>query len=254
MYNVRQEPRHRAKAGHFTQAVPGGRALGVRFHGHPGPVTENGIRKPLSSRDLRSVLKAHQNGAPAHYHRSSRLQSLLQRLGVSYGPPRYLLTDKGTQFNAKFFLEVCRELGIAKVFTTAYHPQTNGQVKIKSHYHQLSPRIRRTTTRKLGRVHGSHYLRVQLQDIFVPPLGALRAHPVQTPAKPVIVELPYGYRKHPNLLKGPLLGQDPGAGTLGATETSGVAVAVQEELRSKCEGEEQKRTTKPLDLPSPLSA
>jgi transposase InsO family protein len=47
----------------------------------------------------------------------------------SYRSPRYLLTDNGTQFNAKFFLAVCRELGIAKIFTTAYHPQTNGQVE-----------------------------------------------------------------------------------------------------------------------------
>jgi transposase InsO family protein len=47
----------------------------------------------------------------------------------SYGPPRYLLTDNGTHFNAKFFLSVCRELGIAKIFTTAYHPQTIGQVE-----------------------------------------------------------------------------------------------------------------------------
>jgi hypothetical protein len=47
----------------------------------------------------------------------------------SYGPPRYLLTDNGTQFNAKVFLAVCRILGIAKIFTTAYHPQTNGQVE-----------------------------------------------------------------------------------------------------------------------------
>jgi transposase InsO family protein len=46
-----------------------------------------------------------------------------------YGPSRYLLTDKGTQFNAKFFLAVCQEFGIAKIFTTAYHPQTNGQVE-----------------------------------------------------------------------------------------------------------------------------
>ena len=30
----------------------------------------------------------------------------------SYGAPRYVLTDNGTQFNAKFFLAVCRELGI----------------------------------------------------------------------------------------------------------------------------------------------
>jgi transposase InsO family protein len=46
-----------------------------------------------------------------------------------YGPPRYLLTGNGTQFNAKLFLAVCRELGIAKIFTTAYHPQTNGKVE-----------------------------------------------------------------------------------------------------------------------------
>jgi transposase InsO family protein len=47
----------------------------------------------------------------------------------AYGPPKFLLTDNGTQFTAKFFIEVCRELGIAKVFTTAYSPQANGQVE-----------------------------------------------------------------------------------------------------------------------------
>jgi transposase InsO family protein len=47
----------------------------------------------------------------------------------SYRHPRYLLTDNGTQFNAKFFLAVFREIGIDKIFTTAYHSQTNGQVE-----------------------------------------------------------------------------------------------------------------------------
>jgi hypothetical protein len=47
----------------------------------------------------------------------------------SYGPPRYLLTNNGTQFNAKVFLAVYRELGVAKIFTTTYHPQTDGQVE-----------------------------------------------------------------------------------------------------------------------------
>jgi IS30 family transposase len=46
-----------------------------------------------------------------------------------YGPPRYSLTDNGAQFSAKFLLSVCRELGVSKVFTTAYHPQRNGQVE-----------------------------------------------------------------------------------------------------------------------------
>jgi Integrase zinc binding domain/Integrase core domain len=42
----------------------------------------------------------------------------------AYGPPRFLLSDNGTQFTAKLFVEVCRELGIAKVFTTAYRKLT----------------------------------------------------------------------------------------------------------------------------------
>jgi transposase InsO family protein len=47
----------------------------------------------------------------------------------AYGAPRYVLTDNGTQFNAKFFLALCRELGIEKLFKTAYHPQTKGEVE-----------------------------------------------------------------------------------------------------------------------------
>jgi hypothetical protein len=46
-----------------------------------------------------------------------------------YGPPVSLLTDNGPQFTAKFFQAVCAELEIHKVLTTAYHPQTNGQVE-----------------------------------------------------------------------------------------------------------------------------
>jgi transposase InsO family protein len=46
-----------------------------------------------------------------------------------YGPPVSLLTDNGPPFTAKFFQAACAELGIAKVFTTAYNTQTNGQVE-----------------------------------------------------------------------------------------------------------------------------
>jgi transposase InsO family protein len=45
-----------------------------------------------------------------------------------YGPPLSLLTDNGPQLTVKLFLAVFAELGI-KIFTTAYHPQTNGQVE-----------------------------------------------------------------------------------------------------------------------------
>jgi transposase InsO family protein len=46
-----------------------------------------------------------------------------------YGPKVSLLSENGPQFTAKFFQAACAELGIYKVFTTAYHPHTNGQVE-----------------------------------------------------------------------------------------------------------------------------
>ena len=47
----------------------------------------------------------------------------------AYGAPSYVLTDNGPQFAAKFFEAVCTMIGNKHVFTTAYHPQTNGQVE-----------------------------------------------------------------------------------------------------------------------------
>ena len=46
-----------------------------------------------------------------------------------YGVPRLLLLDNGPKFNAKFFQSVCRVLEIKNLYTSAYHPQTNGQVE-----------------------------------------------------------------------------------------------------------------------------
>jgi transposase InsO family protein len=58
-----------------------------------------------------------------------RSASFCDHWAYVYGPPVSLLTDNGPQFTAKFFQAVCSELGIRKIFTTAYHPQTNGQVE-----------------------------------------------------------------------------------------------------------------------------
>lgn len=47
----------------------------------------------------------------------------------AYGPPVCLLSDNGGQFTSKFFQSICNVLGTRNLFTTAYHPQTNGQVE-----------------------------------------------------------------------------------------------------------------------------
>lgn len=47
----------------------------------------------------------------------------------TYGPPVYLLSDNGGQFTSKYFQSVCQILGIRNLFTSSYHPQTNGQAE-----------------------------------------------------------------------------------------------------------------------------
>ena len=46
-----------------------------------------------------------------------------------YGTPKETLTDNGPQFASKFLQETCQALGISNAFTSAYHPQTNGQAE-----------------------------------------------------------------------------------------------------------------------------
>lgn len=51
-------------------------------------------------------------------------KAFLERRVYVYGGPRYLLTDNGKQFVAKFFESVCGMLGVNHFLTTAHHPQT----------------------------------------------------------------------------------------------------------------------------------
>ena len=46
-----------------------------------------------------------------------------------YGVPKTLLSDNGPQFSSRLFQCVCDILGVTNLFTSAYHPQTNGQTE-----------------------------------------------------------------------------------------------------------------------------
>ena len=48
------------------------------------------------------------------------------KLGVTI---RRLLTDNGSAFRSKAFVQACHELGIAKRYTRPYRPQTNGKAE-----------------------------------------------------------------------------------------------------------------------------
>ena len=54
---------------------------------------------------------------------------LAEHIVPRHGVPRKLLSDRGANFLSKLMTELYRLLGIQKVNTTAYHPQTDGLVE-----------------------------------------------------------------------------------------------------------------------------
>ena len=53
--------------------------------------------------------------------------------------PALLTTDRGSQFTSSFWLEVCSILGILRILTTSFHPQSNGMIVFSSLFEILSP-------------------------------------------------------------------------------------------------------------------
>ena len=46
-----------------------------------------------------------------------------------HGVPEQLLSDRGANFLSELLLEVCKLMGIEKLNTSGYHPQTDGMVE-----------------------------------------------------------------------------------------------------------------------------
>ena len=54
-------------------------------------------------------------------------RTFLQKWVMVYGPPRKLITDRGTNFVSTYFTQLAAFLGIEPTTTVAYRPQANGQ-------------------------------------------------------------------------------------------------------------------------------
>ena len=68
-------------------------------------------------------------------------QLFVEEIICHHGVPCQLLSDRGAAFLSQLMTEVCNLLGVKKINTTAYHPQTNG----------LTERFNRTLTDMLAK-------------------------------------------------------------------------------------------------------
>jgi hypothetical protein len=56
-------------------------------------------------------------------------EKLIQHWVATFGPPARLLSDNGSNFSSALMEDVCTLLKIKKLFTSPYHPATNGAVE-----------------------------------------------------------------------------------------------------------------------------
>ena len=58
-----------------------------------------------------------------------------------YMCPRYILSDNGTEFKNNLMDQVLKQLGIERIFSAPYHPQSNGKLEVFHKY--LKPTLKK---------------------------------------------------------------------------------------------------------------
>ena len=56
-------------------------------------------------------------------------QILVKEICFRFGTPQELLSDLGSNFISELVHHTCKLLGIMRIYTTPYHPQTNGLIE-----------------------------------------------------------------------------------------------------------------------------
>jgi hypothetical protein len=56
-------------------------------------------------------------------------KALIKIMYYRHGAPRIIISDRGTNFTATVFKDICQTLGIEQRFSTSFHPQTDSQTE-----------------------------------------------------------------------------------------------------------------------------
>ena len=101
--------------------------LSMDFHGPISPTSRQGNRYIISLTDILSkfvITKAVRDCTAA-----TAVKFLTNDVILKYGTPTCILTDNGTHFTAEVINKLFERLGVTHLYTTVYHPQSNGQIE-----------------------------------------------------------------------------------------------------------------------------
>ncbi|CAF4860464.1 unnamed protein product, partial [Rotaria socialis] len=101
--------------------------LTMDFHGPITPTTKHENKYIISLTDVLSkfvIAKAVRDCTA-----STAARFLTEEVILKYGTPKCILTDNGTHFTAAMMAELFKKIGITHLYSTPYHPMTNGQIE-----------------------------------------------------------------------------------------------------------------------------
>jgi hypothetical protein len=101
--------------------------VSMDYHGPITPTSQRGNKYIISLTDVLSkfvVTKAVRDNSA-----QTAVRFLKEDIITKFGTPRCILTDNGTHFTSSMMNELIKQIGATHLYSTPYHPQTNGQVE-----------------------------------------------------------------------------------------------------------------------------
>ena len=129
--------------------------LSMDFHGPIIPTSQRGSTFIISITDVFSKFVIAKAVRDCTTNTAARL--LQEEVICKYGTLKYILTDKGTHFTSTMMEQLIQRLGTTHLYSTPYHPQTNGQIE----------RFNRTMDAKIAALSNQHRSDWDNQLLFV---------------------------------------------------------------------------------------